>query len=193
MIIQGKKVSLRAIEYEDLRLLHQWANDPAITVGLGDIHFPSSIRHQEKWFERIQSDNNNLRLAIQYGDNELIGYTGYWNIHWRDRRAEHALVIGNMEYHGRGLGREVILTAARYAFEELGFHRLDATIIESNAISLKCYLACGFQIEGRLREHAHRSGKRFDRIILGLLVRDYFSAISENKFWEHATEEDSDR
>jgi len=193
MIIKGKRVSLRAIELSDLGLLHQWANDPTITVGLGDIHFPSSASQQEKWFERIQNDNNNLRLAIQYGDDKLIGYTGYWNVHWKDRRAEHALVIGDVEYHGRGVGREVILAAARYAFEELDFHRLDATVIDFNAASLKCYLSCGFQIEGRLREHANRGGKRFDRIMLGLLSRNYFSLISESKYWELPVEEDENQ
>ena len=184
MNIRGKRIILRAIEAEDLPVLHTWSNDPDVVRGLGDIHFPSSHWQQERWFERIQANERTIRLAIQDIGGSLIGYTGFWDIHWRDRRAEHAVVIGDSVYRGQGYGREVILTCARYAFEEMGLYRLDATILETNVASLKAYQACGFQIEGVLRGHALRGRERVNRVMLGLLATDYFAWVEDTGYWD---------
>jgi RimJ/RimL family protein N-acetyltransferase len=173
MNVCGKRIVLRALESQDLPLLHQWANDPGLAYGLGDIHFPSSTRQQEQWYERIQSDNTTIRLAIQATPGKLIGYTGFWNIHPRDRRAEHSVLIGDPGSRGLGFGRETILTCCRYAFQEMDLYRLDAYILENNAASLKSYQSCGFQVEGTLRGHAVRGGRRVARLVLGLLATDY--------------------
>lgn len=183
MSILGKRIVLRAIEAEDLPLLHEWSNDPEVAHGLGDVNFPSSFRQQEQWFERMQSDKHTIRLAIQVKDGPLIGYTGFWSIHWRDRRAEHGIVIGDRTISGKGYGKEAIFACARYAFEEMGLYRLDATILETNQASVKAYQACGFQIEGLLRQHALREGKRVNRIILGLLATDYYTLVQNTGYW----------
>src|SRR5262249_49246805 len=59
-----------------------------------------------------------------------------------------------------------------YAFEEMGFHRLEATILETNRASLAAYQACGYRVEGTLREHALRGGARVNRLVLGLLASE---------------------
>ncbi len=123
-------------------------------------------------------------MAIQLNGGPLIGYTGFWSIHWRDQRAEHGIVIGDLAYIGKGYGKEAILTSARYAFEEMGLYRLDATILETNQASLRAYQACGFQVEGHIREHALREGRRVNRIILGLLASDYRALVKNTGYWD---------
>lgn len=186
MNIRGKRITLRAIELEDLPLLHAWLNDPEIAPGLGDVHFPSSRYQQEKWFERVQQDERTIRLAVEDDEGALFGYTGFWSINWRDRRAEHALVVGVAKYQGQGLGREIIMTCARYAFEEMGLHRLDASILETNAASRKAYEACGYRIEGVQREHALRGGRRVDRLMMGLLASEYRALVEAGGYWDSA-------
>ena len=126
MSIQGKRLFLRALERTDLPYLHKWQNDPDITRQLSDWHLPSSLYQQEKWYERIQEDRTTIRLAIVLNEGPVIGYSGFWDIHWRDRRAEHAILIGSPEYRTLGYGRETILTCSQYAFQEIGLRRLEA-------------------------------------------------------------------
>ncbi len=47
MNIKGKYVTLRAIEVEDIPLLHKWANDPDIWYMLGGWHFPSNLGYMQ--------------------------------------------------------------------------------------------------------------------------------------------------
>lgn len=183
MNIKGKRLIIRAIESEDLPLLHSWFNDQELARGLGDIRFPVSLYQQQQWFELIKKDENTLRLIVQHNNGTVIGYTGFWNIHWRDRRAEHAVIIGDPLYRGKKYGEEIILSCARYAFNDMDFYRLDANILETNEASLKAYQACGFKNEGVLREHAFRDGKRINRILLGLLKSDYLAFIKKSEYW----------
>ena len=173
MHIIGKRITLRAIEREDLELIRTWHNSPEIATGLGDMKWPTSRAEQEAHFERSAKDERTVRLLVELKDATRIGLTGFWGIHWRDRRAEHAVVVGDIAHHGKGYGQEIISTCAQYAFEELDLHRLDATILATNTASLKAYEACGYQVEGCLREHALRNGKRVDRLCLGLLRSDF--------------------
>jgi RimJ/RimL family protein N-acetyltransferase len=184
MNIKGKRITIRAIEPGDLSALHTWLNTPEIAGALGDIHFPSSRQHQDKWFERIQQDEVNIRLAVQDENGVFIGYTGFWHLNWRDRRAEHGIIVGDSQTQGKGYGREIILTCARYAFEEMGLHRLEAMILETNAASLKAYQACGYVVEGTMREHALRAGQRVNRVMLGLLASDYSKLMAATNYWD---------
>jgi RimJ/RimL family protein N-acetyltransferase len=175
MNIEGKRIIIRAIEVEDLPTLHTWANDPKLASLLVDIHFPSSLWEQQRWFERIKTQENTVRLAVQQKTGPLIGYTGFWDIDWRNQHAEHAVVIGDPENRKKGYGTEVILTCARYAFEEMGLYRLEASILETNEDSFQTYQKCGFKIEGKLRGRILRGGKRVNVIKLALLAREYLS------------------
>lgn len=49
---------------------------------------------------------------------------------------------------GRGLMTEAVRLAARYAFDELGLHRLEANIQPGNAPSIALVKRLGFRLEG---------------------------------------------
>lgn len=183
MNIHGKRIVLRALELSDMPRLRDWYNDSEIVDGLGDVRFPTSTRQQEEWFARTQNDESTVRLAVTDETGECIGLTGFWNIHWRDRRAEHAVLIGDAGARGKGYGKEAIAACARYAFAEMDLYRLDATILASNEASAAVYHSCGFQTEGRLRGHAIRGGERVDRLVLGLLHTDYAAWALETAYW----------
>ena len=184
MNIKGKRIVLRALEAHDMPLLRHWYNDSEIVAGLGDVHFPTSSKQQEEWFAHIQHDDRTVRLGVTDESGRCIGLTGFWNIHWRDRRAEHAVLIGDVAARGKGYGKEVIATCARYAFEEMDLYRLDASILASNEASAASYRACGFKTEGLLRGHALRGGERVDRLLLGLIDDDYRTWAVESGYWE---------
>jgi len=87
MNICGKRVILRAIEEDDLPLLHKWSNDPSIQSMLGGWHFPVSMQDQRKWFSSLSFSSDNQRFAIQAPDIGLIGTTNLVSIDWQNRNA----------------------------------------------------------------------------------------------------------
>ncbi len=186
MNILGKKVTLRAIEEEDLPQLHIWANDRGIWYMLGGWHFPSSMEYQKKWFSSLQSDSLNQRFAVVVPHTGLVGTANLVEIDWKNNHAFHGIMLGDIDMRGKGYGTDTIMAIMRYAFEELHFERLDSSIIEYNSVSLNVYCKkCGWKEEGRLRRWYFRKNNYWDKILIGVTRDDYFDLIEKNGYWEN--------
>lgn len=175
MNIHGKIVTLRAIERSDLPLLHEWANSPMLQDAMGDIHFPTPTEWHEAWFDRIQNDQNNLRLAICTHNEGLIGISTIINIDWRNRHAWHGIFLGDKEIRGKGIGKDAVFATMRYAFDELGLVRLDGQMIEYNTSSIAFYEKCGWLKEGEKTNYWFRRGRFWKQVIFGITKRQYES------------------
>lgn len=182
MNIVGKKITLRAVEENDLPLLHEWSNDPDIWNLLGGWHFPYSLASAINWFKSI--DNNNFKsqvYAIEIEDKKIIGTVSLSNIDWKNKNAFYGIMIGNNESRGHGYGYDACLTIMRYAFEELGLNRLDTEIIEYNNRSLYFHIEkCGWINEGIKKEAFFRKGQFWDKVILGITSGDYHNLANKS-------------
>ena len=186
MNILGKKVTLRAIDEEDLQQLHKWANKPEICYMLAGWHFPTSMSDQKAWLESINVSSLNQRFAIDSPDLGLIGTANLVNINWKDRNAFHGMLLGDKDMRGKGYGVDTIMTIMKYAFEELGLMRLDGSMIEYNKPSLGVYIKkCGWKEEGIQRNWYFRKNHYWDKVIVGVTREDYFELIKENKYWSN--------
>ena len=186
MYIEGKFITLRAIEENDLDLLHKWANDPITQDGIGEIHFPSSMDFHDSWFKNLKNDKLNQRFVVDTHDEGIIGISSIMNIDWRNRHAWHGLVLGESNYRGKGYGIDAILATMRYAFEELNLERLDGSMIEYNKLSISTYCGkrLGWKEEGRRRNYFFRKGQYWDQVIVGVTKQDYFELIDKTKYWD---------
>ncbi len=186
MNIAGKIVTLRAVEAEDLPLLHKWANDPVTQDGIGEIHFPSSMDFHQGWFEALKGDPLNQRFIVDVPDVGPVGLSSIVQIDWRNRHAWHGLVIGEQLQRGRGLGVDTVMSTMRYAFDELGLERLDGSMIEYNAASIAMYCGkkLGWQEEGRRRSYFFRKGRFWDQVVVGITRSDYRALVDATGYWE---------
>jgi RimJ/RimL family protein N-acetyltransferase len=185
MNITGKKVVLRAIEENDLGLLHKWSNDSEINYMLGGWHFPSSMQDQEKWFSSLSLSSNNQRFAIDAPELGLIGMANLINVNWKDRNAFHGMLLGDKDIRGKGYGIDSIMAINRFAFEELGLMRMNGSMISYNETSISVYTKkCGWEIEGIKKKHYFRKNKWWDEVIVGITRDSYFDLIKENNYWE---------
>ncbi len=187
MNILGKYVKLRAIEEDDLALLHQWANDPKIQDEMGIIHFPSSMDFHKRWYENLKSDIFNQRLAIEVPEVGLIGLSSIISIDWRNNHAFHGVMLAEVETRGKGYGVDAVMATMRYAFEEMNLERIDGSIIEYNEISYKFYCGkkLGWKEEGRKKNYYFRRGRYWDQIIVGITREEYGALIKRTMYWEN--------
>lgn len=186
MNIQGKFLSLRAIEEEDIPLLHKWANDSVTQDGIGELHFPSSIDFHRSWFQNLKSDKLNQRFVVDVPDVGIIGISSLVNIDWRNSHAWHGLVLGDPSHRGKGYGVDAIMATMRYAFDELNLERLDGSMIEYNHHSLATYCGkkLGWKEEGRRRNYFFRKGRYWDQIVVGVTKQDYLDVLADTQYWD---------
>lgn len=184
MNIRGKKVLLRAIEIEDLPLLHKWANDPEIWNMLGGWHFPSNKDYMNKWFEGLKNDPLNQKFAIEAPEIGIIGTVSLVSIDWKNNNAFTGLQLGDKDIRGKGYGIDTFMAIQRYAFEELHLERLDGTVIEYNDAGYGFITKhCGWKEEGRQRNWYFRNNRYWDRIMVGITRKDYFEMLKIKDYW----------
>ena len=66
------------------------------------------------------------------------------------------------------------MSLLRYAFDELRLNRVSATFLDYNIPSQAAFKRCGFQIEGRMRQHIYKNGKFHDLLFAGILRDEYY-------------------
>jgi len=187
MKIEGKLLSLRAIEEKDLDKLHEWANDPSTQDGIGELHFPSSMDFHKTWFQNLKNDRLNQRFIVDVPTVGIIGISSIVNIDWRNSHAWHGLVIGESNHRGKGYGVDAIMATMRYAFDELNLTRLDGSMIEYNRASIATYCGAklGWKEEGRRRDYFYRKGRYWDQVVVGVTKGDYRALVERTKYWEN--------
>jgi [ribosomal protein S5]-alanine N-acetyltransferase len=105
-------------------------------------------------------------------DDHLIGSVTLFNLDFYHRRAEIGYALGR-EFWGQGYMSEALTALLRYAFAELGLHRIEADIDPRNAASIRTVEKLGFQREGHLRERWQTNGEIQDAYFYGLLKQDF--------------------
>ena len=153
MNICGKRVVLRAIELEDSQLIIDMFNDPEIENLVGGWSFPLSLFAQEKWLESHYKDQDALRFVIDTKEDGAVGIFTLTDIDWKNRRAVIGAKLASKENRSKGYGTDAIMAMMRYVFDELGFHRLEASRLAVNQVSANLLAKCGFVEEGVKRDY----------------------------------------
>jgi diamine N-acetyltransferase len=173
-MLKGEKVTLRPVEREDLKRLHELRNDVDLVIlAYGDWQ-PRSLAETEKSFDKHleQEQEERCWFAIE-ADGKMIGDTG---LHGLDRRhgvAELGIGIYDRDYLGKGYGRDAIQLVLEWAFDVQNWRRIWLTTIAPNERAIRSYLACGFVEEGRLRQHDFHHGEYVDMVCMGLLRSEW--------------------
>ena len=132
--------------------------------------FPLTEAEAAQWVTGLETHSHAWIVEHQ---GKLLGEVRLDRIERNDQRAQLAIGLYDPAKLGISLGRETMRLVLRYAFKELGLHRIGIRVIDYNERAIRCYQACGFQIEGREREAARVTGTWHDDIIMGLLAQDY--------------------
>ncbi|MGA2331875.1 MAG: UDP-4-amino-4,6-dideoxy-N-acetyl-beta-L-altrosamine N-acetyltransferase [Syntrophales bacterium] len=179
-MIVGKRIKLRAIEYEDLPLIIKWRNDPDIYQYFYEYE-PLSLVSQRKWFENfLQKKDEKLWIIESIADNEAIGTLGLARIDWRNRKAEWGRIfIYPEKYRRKGYGAEAISLLLQYSFDHINLNRLCCDAFANNERVISLYKEFGFKEEGLFRQYIFKNGQYRDVVYLALLKEEYLNHSKE--------------
>ncbi len=178
MSIVGIKGALVRLVPPD-RALHlenalAWMNDPETTRSL-KLNLGVSRQQEERFFEHVESGRpNSFHWAILDEVELHVGFIGLVGVDWINRCASGGLVIGDRSAWGRGLASDAVRVRSRFAFDQLGLHRIDGHTV--NPAMKRVYLKCGYRPEGVARQKLWREGLWHDVEFFGLLSADWAEA-----------------
>lgn len=148
-MVEGEKVRLRYLEWDDLQFLEKWDRDEEVSQYIGKKF--SRKESPQSWFSRVLSDRRKKALAIETIDGALIGNLELEDINWKEGTAELRICIGEKEFWSLGYGTDAVRSLLSFAFEELGFSSIILRVYKYNRRAIACYEKCGFKKEGILR------------------------------------------
>lgn len=163
-------ISHRDLTPDDLDQLVRWRNDPDVNRYLSERLMTKE--EAEAWFGRLRCNPKIWIKAILY-DDRLVGYGTVESIDETNRKCELALIIGEKDVWGRGIGGTILVEMLRYAFDELRMHRVWAVAIRGNDRSERLLKRAGFSHEGTMRGAISKAGTFTDLLIYSILENEY--------------------
>ncbi len=94
-----------------------------------------------------QKDNGNDNIWGMTAFNET-GVVGHFTMRFPDDNQNElrlGFVIIDDEQRGKGLGKEMLNLAIRFAFEFVRVNKISLGVFENNAVAIQCYKSCGFK------------------------------------------------
>lgn len=166
-------VSLRAVEKGDIRQFHRWENDMEyVLAGGGDPPTPVTLEQMEA---QVTSDSPKLSFTIEIGG-VIAGRCGLFKSDRVGGTIMLGIGIGEKNLRGKGHGRVAIDLLLELAFRYHNFRKVWLQVWGDNTRAIRCYQACGFVEEGRLRAHVWGDGHYQDLVTMGILRDDWDSA-----------------
>jgi RimJ/RimL family protein N-acetyltransferase len=170
--LRGDRV--RLVPAEPARHLENalhWLNDPAVVACL-DQFCGVTRRQEEAFFEHATTRRDaDLHWAILDPDGRHVGFIGLHQIDWRNRSASGGIVLGERDAWGKGFATDAVRTRTRFAFDQLGLHRIEGHTI--NPAMRRVYEKCGYRHEGTARQKRWRDGAWRDVALYAILDVDY--------------------
>ena len=172
-------IRLEHFEKTDFDQLISWLNSEELLINWAGSLFSFPLtRSSMEWYLR---DTNNLQTsdalvykAVEEETGKVIGHISLGGISRKNRSARISRVlIGDDENKGKGYCKQMIRAIIQIGFEDLNLHRISLGVYDYNASALKCYEACGFKIEGTMRDVLLYKEKWWSLIEMAILEHEW--------------------
>lgn len=136
--------------------------------------FPQSQKELDNFFDRCENDKSLLSfMIIDKEINKHIGQCSLQRIDFINRSAEFAIVIGELDYHGKGYATECLNKLLSHGFLKLGLNRIWSATAEINLGMVKCFNKLGMTYEGTYREGQYLNGEFVNTVAYAILKKEY--------------------
>jgi diamine N-acetyltransferase len=148
------QIKLRPLEPEDLELLYQWENDPAVWQVSNTLAPFSRYLLKQYLTESVRDifEAKQLRLVIEDLSGKAVGTIDLFDFEPFHKRAGIGILIYNKEDRGKGLASDALTIMIKYASKILGLHQLYANRTTDNQVSIHLFEKAGFQLAGTKKD-----------------------------------------
>ncbi len=173
-ILTGKITRLRAIEPNDIELIHSWENNSSIWH-LSNTITPFSKNIIKQFVENSHQDIfqlKQLRLMIEktnVKEIRTIGTIDLFDFDPLNKRAGVGVLIADEANRKKGYASDALDILIKYSFQTLQLHQLYCNITEDNTDSMKLFQSKGFKLIGAKKDWLIFSSEIKNELMLQLI------------------------
>ncbi len=154
--LESKRLMMRQLTIDDAEAMFSYTSRPEnFTFLKRSAH--KSINETQEFLKKVEtsycSQTDFIWGICEKDANNLIGTCRLFDLHLDDLRGEVSYMI-HPDWWGKGIATEAISTLIQYAFDELGFLRIQGRFVAANLGSERVMQKCGMQYEGTHRKYA---------------------------------------
>ncbi len=136
----------------------------------------------------IETAINNKQLNKEYPfivfdkkKKQFAGSTRFYDIQLDQKMLQLGFTWYGKSFQGTGLNKNCKYLLLEFAFDTMGFERVEFRADNNNERSIAAMKSIGCQVEGVIRSHAIKlDGTRRDSIILSLLKTEWNNTVKKN-------------
>lgn len=161
-LVDSPGITLRPVELSDIPVWYEYLSIPRVLE-----HTSWALNSADDLSTLVVSCNcaessSEIRFAIQAApEGPLVGTIGFHTISPENRTAEIAYDL-HPSFWGRGIMSACCRAVVAWGMSERRYVRVQSTVLETNAASMRVLEKCGFSLEGRLRKYRMVRGKPCD-------------------------------
>lgn len=172
LTLTGYGVTLRRLTHDKIEMLRQWRNDPKIQQFMIYREYITP-EMQEKWFEKINNDNN-FYFIIEYEGRE-VGMINVKDVDYEKKTGEPGIFLYDDSLWNSDVGMRASLCFGEFIWVTLGMESMYIHVVASNKRAVQYNLLMGYEVvpgyedkENLMltitREKAMQPNPRMDRI-----------------------------
>lgn len=177
MKLQGRHISLRALEPSDIDILYQWENDTEVWE-VSHTQTPFSKALLEQYLSAAYQDiytTKQLRLVIETlsgsaEEQKAVGCIDLFDFEPNHQRVGVGILVANRDDRRKNYATEALQIVKDYCFTTLNVHQIFCNITTDNEPSILLFQKEGFEITG-IKKQWVRSGAAFKDELLLQLIR----------------------
>ncbi|MDS1268876.1 GNAT family protein [Lipingzhangella sp. LS1_29] len=171
--LHGKRVRLVPLSLDHAPDVYRSVLDEE-TRRLTGTHHEFTWEEIEEWCRTRPDQPDRLDLAVlEEPTGRFAGELSLADVNPDNESASYRIALSSSEFTDRGLGKESTRLVLSYAFDVIGLHRVGLDVYAFNMRAVAAYRACGFSIEGRLREALYWEGRWHDTLVMGVLDKEF--------------------
>lgn len=173
--LETQRTRLRRFQIEDgPAIYHGWGKFEKCSQYFPWGTMPSLVFAQEKvrnWVEQYQEGSYYQWGIVEKESGQLIGVVNLHGVDEANHSAETSYIL-SPAYWGRGIMTEVLREILRFAFREVGLHRVEADCFAGNEASKRVLEKCGMTCEGVSRAKYWKDGDYIDAFCYAILQEE---------------------
>ena len=166
------KISLRALEPEDLELIYKWeynVSDWLISNTFSPFSKYTLKRNLENSHKNIY-ETGQLRLMIDLvKEKKTIGTIDIFDFDPFHKRAGLGILIADEDERRKGYASMALKCLINYCFDTLQLHQIFCNILENNQESIDLFTRLGFKQTGIKKEWIKISGGYLDEYMFQMI------------------------
>jgi len=162
-----KRITIRPLRLEDASDIHEIMHMPNVLWGTSLL--PSTTANF--WFHTIEQWVQDERMHVFVADisDKVVGMVSVRVGTGRESHVGDIAMAVHDKYQGQGIGKMLMLTVIDLADNWLNLVRLELDVYTDNERALRLYKKFDFEIEGRKRLDAFRTGSYIDSYMMARL------------------------